>query len=59
MLQMYGHVLHEKRKQFALSSTTNKLPHVGQNNSIMKQPQLIPKNSMHNFVMYEFQLVHR
>lgn len=34
MLLMYGHVPHENRKQFALSSTNSKLPQVGQNNNI-------------------------
>lgn len=35
---MYGHVPHENRKQFALSSTNNKLPHVGQNNNMIQMP---------------------
>lgn len=35
MLLMYGHVLHEKRKPLVLFSISNKLPHVGQNRSII------------------------
>lgn len=34
MLLIYGHVPHEKRKQFGLFSTNSKFPQVGQNNSI-------------------------
>lgn len=51
MLQMYGQVLQENRRQVALSSTSSKLPQVGQNRSIVKAIHLSVKYFLAKLMM--------
>lgn len=70
---MYGQVLHENRRQIALSSTSSKLPQVGQNRSIVKLIHLKLKyrlvqtnkqnsdeinNTIHVLRMYQMSICH-